>query len=255
MFCNQNTRMCQAVALQGETCISTDQCDMALVCKFDSNLATKGICQPYFSLSTSTPVYAKTGSDLSVCADGFGTLDIISSTVVEINKFVPGLYRCGKALSSLNAGQPCNSYLDCPSSSTGVYAQCSCTYASYSKKCDILVSNVEYQEYVSAAKDFQKASAYCHNARNLGSGPCDQLDLFGNMMCKKMKAIYYLYNLNVKPCVETYSNQVLFPEIDETQLWCNPDRYAVLLGLNNSLYNALLSYGLLAIYVVSLTLL
>jgi hypothetical protein len=51
-------------------------------------------------------------------------------------------------------------------------------------------------------------------------------------MCKKMKAFYYLPNLDADSCLNTYSNQYLFSEIDETQLWCSPDRYAILLGLS-----------------------
>ena len=32
-------------------------------------------------------------------------------------------------------------------------------------------------------------------------------------------------------CLNTYSNQFLFSEVDETNLWCDPDRYRTLLGL------------------------
>jgi len=55
------------------------------------------------------------------------------------------------------------------------------------------------------------------------------------MMCKKMKAFYYLPNLNADFCLNTYSNQYLFSELDETQLWCSPDRYSTLLGLSNAM--------------------
>ena len=54
-------------------------------------------------------------------------------------------------------------------------------------------------------------------------------------MCKKMLALYYLPNYEVDYCMNTNSNQYLFSELDETQLWCAPDRYAVLLGLSNSM--------------------
>lgn len=45
-------------------------------------------------------------------------------------------------------------------------------------------------------------------------------------MCKKMKAFYYLPNLNADFCLTTHANQYLFSELDEIALWCNPDRYA-----------------------------
>jgi hypothetical protein len=61
-------------------------------------------------------------------------------------------------------------------------------------RCDILQSNTEYQTYISAVKEFQVGTKDCHNARSLESGPCDQLDLFRDMMCKKMMAFYYLPN-------------------------------------------------------------
>lgn len=47
-----------------------------------------------------------------------------------------------------------------------------------------------------------------------------------------MKAFYFLPNYGADFCMATYANQYLFSEIDETQLWCNPDRYATLLGLS-----------------------
>jgi hypothetical protein len=59
--------------------------------------------------------------------------------------------------------------------------------------------------------------------------------MFVCRMCKKMKAFYYLPNYNAEFCLNTYSNQYLFSEVDETQLWCNPDRYATLLGLSRSI--------------------
>lgn len=59
-------------------------------------------------------------------------------------------------------------------------------------------------------------------------------------MCKKMKAVYYLKNYEVANCLETYANSYLFPEIDETQLWCNPDRYSTLLDLYNSWFLSLI---------------
>ena len=49
-----------------------------------------------------------------------------------------------------------------------------------------------------------------------------------------MKAFYYLPNYQADFCMGTYANQYLFAELDETQLWCSPDRYATLLGLSNA---------------------
>lgn len=49
-----------------------------------------------------------------------------------------------------------------------------------------------------------------------------------------MKAFYYLPNYQAEFCLNTYSNQYLFSELDETQLWCSPERYSTLLGLSNA---------------------
>lgn len=127
----------------------------------------------------------------------------------------------------------CKTYHDCPSSIPGVYAQCGCTYSDTQKRCDILHSNTEYQDYIEATIDFQKSTAHCHNARILESGPCDKLAEFRDMMCKKMKAYYYLPNYNADFCLNSHSNQYLFAEIDETQIWCSPNRYSSLLGLSH----------------------
>lgn len=69
------------------------------------------------------------------------------------------------------------------------------------------------------------------------------------MMCKKMKAYYYLPNLEADFCLNTHSNQFLFSELDETQLWCTPNRYAALLGLSNAVFVKVFS----ALALVSLT--
>jgi hypothetical protein len=53
-------------------------------------------------------------------------------------------------------------------------------------------------------------------------------------MCKKMKAFYYLPNYQAEFCLGTYANQYLFSELDETQLWCSPERFSLLLGLSNA---------------------
>eukprot|EP00347_Sterkiella_histriomuscorum_P012136 403369758 len=249
LYCDLSDKTCK-YALQSETlCTSSDQCDMGLVCKFDSNLASQGRCKKYFSLAAGTPVYAKLPQDLFVCQDGFGALDIPIPGVVDVRTFQPGLYRCGKEINSLNAGKNCTTYNDCPSNIAGVFAQCGCSYSSTTKKCDILHSNYEYKEFVSASIEFSQATSSCHNSRILESGPCDQLDLYRNMMCKKMKSFYYLPNYEAESCLNTYSNQYLFSEIDETQLWCDPDRYSTLLGLNNA--NFLKSSGLLFIAILT----
>jgi len=71
-------------------------------------------------------------------------------------------------------------------------------------------------------------------------------------MCKKMKAFYYLPNYNAEFCLNTYSNQYLFSEVDETQLWCSPDRYATLLGLSRgTLLKAVSGIAILAGALIS----
>lgn len=55
-------------------------------------------------------------------------------------------------MKSTNAGKECSSYKDCPTSITGVYANCGCTYSSFSKRCDILYSNYEYQQFIDAVR-------------------------------------------------------------------------------------------------------
>jgi len=72
-------------------------------------------------------------------------------------------------------------------------------------------------------------------------------------MCKKMKAFYYLPNYQADFCMATYSHQYLFSELDETQLWCNPDRQATLLGLSHGiLLQAASAIGLLSAALIAL---
>jgi len=73
---------------------------MGLRCKFDSATQLVGKCKTYFSLPKNTPIYAKEEHDLLICSDGYGTLDIIDISVLNIKNFSPGLYRCGKELTS-----------------------------------------------------------------------------------------------------------------------------------------------------------
>lgn len=89
-----------------------------------------------------------------MCTDGYGALDIPINGAVDVRNFQKGLYRCGKKLTSMKAGQPCNTFHDCPSDITGVFANCGCTYADTGKRCDILHSNSEYQDYISATINF-----------------------------------------------------------------------------------------------------
>lgn len=72
--------------------------------------------------------------------------------VLDVRTFTPGLYRCGKELRSLNAGNECKTHTDCPSNVDGVYAHCGCTYSDQSKRCDILHSNTEYIDFLDAVK-------------------------------------------------------------------------------------------------------
>lgn len=70
-----------------------------------------------------------------------------------------------------------------------------------------------------------------------------------------MKAYYYLPNLNADFCLNTHSNQFLFSELDETQLWCTPNRYATLLGLSNAVLikaMSLIAFGAFAIISIML---
>ncbi len=68
-----------------------------------------------------------------------------------------------------------------------------------------------------------------------------------------MKAFYYLPNLEADFCLGTYSNQYLFSELDETNLWCNPDRYATLLGLSNAkLLRAISGLAIMVLSVFSI---
>ncbi|CDW80572.1 UNKNOWN [Stylonychia lemnae] len=234
LYCDQSSKTCK-YALQSEgLCTSSDQCDMGQVCKFDSNLAAQGRCKKYFSLATGTPVYAKVPHDLFVCQEGFGALDsnqkyfqlnlqlVPVLGVIDVRTFQPGLYRCGKEINSINAGKNCTTYSDCPSNVQGVFAQCGCTYSGTNKKCDILHSNFEYQQFLDAVICFVL-----------------------NLMCKKMKAFYYLPNYDADQCLLTHSNQYLFSEIDETQLWCDPDRYSVLLGLDTAMGRVILNLAVM----------
>jgi hypothetical protein len=88
--------------------------------------------------------------------------------------FSPGMvYECGSrhGLKSLKAGAACQTYMDCPSNVNGTYARCECPYTpsstSGSPICGILFENAEYTDYISAAKDLNKATSHCHNARSI----------------------------------------------------------------------------------------
>lgn len=127
-----------------------------------------------------------------MCIDGFGFLDskfLINHNLkivplpgeVDVRNFQAGLYRCGKQISSIKAGQVCKTYNDCPTTIAGVYAKCGCTYSDTVYHCDILHYNSEYQDYVKATIAFQSATSHCHNARILESGPCDSLPSFRDM--------------------------------------------------------------------------
>jgi hypothetical protein len=59
-YCNSATSICTAALPSGAACTSSDTCSMGMVCYFTSNTATTGTCAPYFSLATSSPVYANT---------------------------------------------------------------------------------------------------------------------------------------------------------------------------------------------------
>jgi len=100
---------------------------------------------------------------------------------IDIRTHQAGLYRCGKAINSKKAGQYCQTHLDCPASISGLFASCGCTYGDTQMRCDILPSNSEYQDYITATIAFQAATAHCHNARILESGPCDKLPQFRDM--------------------------------------------------------------------------
>lgn len=54
-----------------------------------------------------------------------------------------------------------------------LYAPCGCTYSDTGYICDILHSNTEYQDYITAVINFQAVTTHCHNARVMESGPCD----------------------------------------------------------------------------------
>ena len=69
-----------------------------------------------------------------------------------------------------------------------------------------------------------------------------------------MKAIYYLPNYNLDSCINLYSNQFLFSEIDEINLWCDPDRYGTLMGLMFGISRQALSLALIATSLFSVLL-
>lgn len=70
-----------------------------------------------------------------------------------------------------------------------------------------------------------------------------------------MKAFYFLPNYNAEQCLNTYSNQYLFSEIDETNLWCDPDRYSTLLGLLSAYTSIIVSATVLITALIGFTML
>ena len=52
-------------------------------------------------------------------------------------------------------------------------------------------------------------------------------------MCKRMLSLHYLKNYDSMQCMRLYANEYMFPEIDETELWCNPARYTELMDLQS----------------------
>ena len=73
------------------------------------------------------------------------------------------------------------------------------------------------------------------------------------MMCKKMKAVHFLHNYKAEECLNTYANEVLFPEIDEISQWCNPLRYKTLFGLDGALLGKAAATSFLALTILAST--
>eukprot|EP00347_Sterkiella_histriomuscorum_P014228 403361683 len=235
-YCDSVTQVCKAVTMEGGKCYSSQECEKSQLCKFDSQTAQNGICTKMFSMIRGSYLYAWNSDDLFLCKDGYA-LKVEASGMIDPFIFEPALYQCGStnSLKSLKSGLPCKLHTDCPSNQANIYAKCSCSYSSTDMICGILHENTEYKDYISAANEFADSTRHCHNARDLDSGPCDQQQLYKNYMCKKMKSKYYIENYGAGSCLETYSNKFMFPEIDETQQWCNSDdRFNTLLGLSNA---------------------
>lgn len=88
LYCDlQNTFTCMSAIQSGGVCLSNDMCDMGMRCKFDSLGAPTGTCTKYFSLATTSPVYAASPQDLQMCTDGFGFLDSNKLKLISFSSY------------------------------------------------------------------------------------------------------------------------------------------------------------------------
>lgn len=150
--------------------------------------------------------------------------------------FEQGYYECGKKVTSSNAGDSCTTSSDCPSTETSVLAECACSYGSSKSICGILTGNREWQDYFSTTVEYYENTKDCHNAQSF-NGVCNKGSLQDERQCKKAQAKNYIEYLNSPDWAKYYSNRYLFPEVNEIEEWCNPDRKGYLLGINASMNN------------------
>lgn len=195
-YCDTSTKQCAPVTNDGKSCYTSDECKKSSRCMFQTSASSNGICQPYFSLTKGSSLFAWNEEDLFLCSDGYGLLKGYNGEL-NVFDFKQGTYVCGEPLKSLRAGSNCDNFKECPSSIDGLYAMCGCSYSSTNQICSILYSNQEYKEYVSSIKEFVQSTKHCHNARSANDGQCDQKERFHDYMCKMMKAKHYLANHDV----------------------------------------------------------
>ena len=113
-------------------------------------------------------IYAKTEDDTLVCKDGFAWLKSVSGSYKYKTgaNFEAGDYKCGKSVTSKNAGKECSSSSDCKTSQSDVKAVCACSYGSSKSICGILTGNSEWQDYFEALVKYYDETKNCQNAQD-----------------------------------------------------------------------------------------
>lgn len=89
----------------------------------------------------------------------------------------------------------------------------------------------------------------CHNAQNF-QGECTAKAKTDQMQCTKALAKNYIHYTNAPDCVKMYSNRYLFPEVNEVEEWCTPDRKSTLLGINSSMLKSIAMTAMFVTFAV-----
>ncbi len=147
LYCHTSTKICTKLDSSGSSCKQQSECPRDKRCLYQNAGDTDGTCVSYFSKDNDQIIYAKAEEDTLVCSSGSALPKDIPKGLYTYKtgaSFVPGDYKCGKTLSSNNAGKDCTKDDDCTTNEDGVLVQCKCSYSQTSKICDISSGNTEW---------------------------------------------------------------------------------------------------------------